>query len=73
MVTGFLNGGAPIGALGPAVFEAKTFDKPTWRLSLDHKVGDTMVYASYNRGFKSGGFNAQILNSPPLVFQVPLT
>jgi outer membrane receptor for ferrienterochelin and colicin len=32
--------------------------KPTWRLGLDHKFDDNLVYASYNRGFKSGGFNA---------------
>jgi iron complex outermembrane receptor protein len=32
--------------------------KPTWRVVFDHKlVQDTMVYASYNRGFKSGNFN----------------
>jgi iron complex outermembrane receptor protein len=35
-----------------------TVTKPTWRLGLDHKFGNTLVYASYNRGFKSGGFNA---------------
>jgi iron complex outermembrane receptor protein len=36
----------------------KTFDKLTWRLSLDQKVNDdVLVYASYNRGFKSGIFN----------------
>ncbi len=36
----------------------RTFNKVTWRLSLDHRFSDAMmVYASYNRGFKSGGFN----------------
>ena len=36
----------------------KTFNKLTWRLSVDHKVSRNMlVYASYNRGFKSGAFN----------------
>lgn len=32
--------------------------KPTWRVALDHQLNDdAMVYASYNRGFKSGGFD----------------
>jgi iron complex outermembrane receptor protein len=36
-----------------------TFGKLTWRLSIDHRFSnDLMVYASYNRGFKSGVFNA---------------
>lgn len=35
-----------------------TFNKFTYRVSLDHRFSDEMlVYASYNRGFKSGGFN----------------
>lgn len=33
-------------------------EKPTWRLSIDHKLSDhVMIYASYDRGYKSGGFN----------------
>ncbi len=32
--------------------------KPTWRLSLDHHFNSGLLgYVSYNRGFKSGGFN----------------
>ena len=32
--------------------------KPSWRVALDHKLdANTLVYASYNRGFKSGGFD----------------
>jgi iron complex outermembrane recepter protein len=35
-----------------------SFEKPTWRLALDHHfTSDLMGYISYNRGFKSGGFN----------------
>jgi iron complex outermembrane receptor protein len=35
-----------------------TVTRPTWRAALDHKLtSDTMVYVSYNRGFKSGGFD----------------
>jgi iron complex outermembrane recepter protein len=33
-------------------------DQFTWRLALDYRPNnDVMAYASYNRGFKSGGFN----------------
>jgi iron complex outermembrane receptor protein len=32
--------------------------KLTWRFAIDHKLSDdVMIYASYNRGFKSGLFN----------------
>jgi iron complex outermembrane receptor protein len=40
------------------------FKKPTWRVSLDHHfTDDTMAYVSYNRGFKSGGFNDTLFPS----------
>jgi iron complex outermembrane receptor protein len=40
------------------------FKKPTWRVSLDHHfTQDTMAYVSYNRGFKSGGFNDTLFPS----------
>ena len=51
----------------PILFDSATnarqgFKKPTWRVSVDHKLTpDVLLYASYNRGFKSGGFNDQIL------------
>ncbi|WP_327752263.1 TonB-dependent receptor (plasmid) [Sphingobium sp. SJ10-10] len=39
----------------PAPLTAK---KVTWRFALEQKIfGDAMVFASYSRGFKSGGFN----------------
>lgn len=32
--------------------------KPSWRLAADyHITPDTLLYATYNRGFRSGGFN----------------
>ena len=41
----------------------QSFKKPTWRVSLDHKfTNDVMMYISYNRGIKSGGFSP--LGSP---------
>jgi iron complex outermembrane recepter protein len=46
-------------------------EKPTWRISVDHKLTpDIMVYASYNRGSKTGGFNDQIL---PVLSYAPET
>jgi iron complex outermembrane receptor protein len=35
-----------------------SYNKPTWRLSLDQKLTpDILGYVSYNRGFKSGSFS----------------
>jgi iron complex outermembrane receptor protein len=55
--------GFPGGATqGISDAEKKIFDKPTWRLALDHHFStDVMGYVSYNRGFKSGGFNDGLL------------
>jgi iron complex outermembrane receptor protein len=40
----------------------QSYSKPTWRLALEHKLSDDMMaYVSYNRGFKSGGFNNELL------------
>ena len=39
---------------------AKNFDAPSWLVSLDHQFSPQILgYASYNRGFKSGTFDAQ--------------
>ena len=49
----------PAGVTFPATNASaqKTFNKLTWRLSVDHRFSDNlMAYASYNRGFKSGLF-----------------
>lgn len=36
----------------------KRFNKATFRVSLDHRFSDELLgYASFNRGFKSGGYN----------------
>ena len=50
-----------------AAFPTKsaTFSKPTWRVALAQKLNpDVMLYASYNRGFKSGGFSASAPTAP---------
>lgn len=42
----------------PRFSDAMTNKKLTWRLSVDQKFGEgIMGYASFNRGYKSGGFN----------------
>ncbi len=34
----------------------KTFKDLSWRAALNYKTGDTLVYASYSKGYNSGGF-----------------
>jgi iron complex outermembrane receptor protein len=58
-------GGMTIPALVPPVDETKTFSKPTWRIALDHRFDEQVLgYVSYNRGFKSGGFNPGVPTDP---------
>jgi iron complex outermembrane receptor protein len=41
-----------------ALNQSETFDKLTFRIALDHRFTDDILgYVSFNRGFKSGGFN----------------
>jgi len=42
--------------------QTNSHSEPTWRISLDHSFGDTLLYASYNRGYKAGNFN--LINVP---------
>lgn len=50
----------PIPSFGDSAKD--NFKKVTWRLALDHKLGDdSLIYVSANRGFKSGGFNDSIV------------
>lgn len=43
----------------------ETFSKPSWRLAIDYNVTpQTLAYASYNRGFRSGGFNPLSVTAP---------
>jgi iron complex outermembrane receptor protein len=54
IVDGFAVGGVAI----PLPNDRQTFRKLTWRAALDHRFApDVLGYVSYNRGFKSGGFN----------------
>ena len=45
--------------------QARTFDKTTFRIALDHHfTDDVLSYISFNRGFKSGVYNTYSPSSP---------
>ncbi len=59
-VIGLIAPGVP--RFGPAnnCTGKKSFGKFTWRALADYKVGDNkLLYASYSKGFRSGGFNGR--------------
>jgi iron complex outermembrane receptor protein len=41
----------------PFKLPAVSFSKPTWRIALDQKFGGSLLYASFNRGYKTGAYN----------------
>ncbi len=44
--------------VAPYATSKATFQKPTWKASLDHHFNEAiMVYGSYSRGFKDGTYN----------------
>lgn len=51
--------GNPVVAIPDPGPGRRTFSKLTYRFALDQKIGDTLLYASYDRGFKAGYFNLQ--------------
>jgi iron complex outermembrane recepter protein len=43
--------------------DSASWSKPTWKLGVDYHLSpDAMAYASYSRGYTSGGFNIQDTN-----------
>lgn len=58
----FVNrAGEEVPIVGRSADTGRSFKKPTWRLSYDHKIApDVLAYVSYNRGFKSGGYNPTV-------------
>jgi iron complex outermembrane recepter protein len=63
---GTVSGG---GGLVPASNspQSKSWSSPTWRLVLDRQfTPDVMTYVGYNRGFKSGLFNSDVLPGAPI-------
>jgi iron complex outermembrane recepter protein len=60
----FLTDG-PVIATIPYPERSARFSKATFRAALDHHLtDDTMVYASFNSGFKAGGFNTGSIGDP---------
>jgi iron complex outermembrane recepter protein len=54
--TGYLRGVTPVSLAN--VNSSIDTHTPTWRIALDHNFAeDVLGYVSYNRGFKSGGYN----------------
>lgn len=52
---------------GATISDSAVNNKLTWRFALDHRFSSSVMgYVSYNRGFKSGGFNPS-QTTPPLV------
>ncbi|WP_347269817.1 TonB-dependent receptor [Rhizorhabdus histidinilytica] len=50
----------------PVADRSVRYNRPTWRVAVDHRFSpQLLVYASYNRGFKSGGFNGQFPTDAP--------
>lgn len=50
----------------PSETVSESEKRPTWRLSIDQDLGPkTIAYVSYNRGYKSGGFNTRDITNPP--------
>jgi iron complex outermembrane receptor protein len=48
-----------------------TQEEPTWRLSFDHRFSDELLmFASYNRGFKSGLYNMVNLAQPAVESEI---
>jgi iron complex outermembrane recepter protein len=63
---GFVSTDISIGPISPYYREYEISHSPTWRVALDHRFdSDLMAYVSYNRGFKSGGFNGFDPTNPP--------
>ncbi|KRB91208.1 MULTISPECIES: TonB-dependent receptor [unclassified Sphingomonas] len=58
--------GAPLLVSVPSPEQSSREKKPTWRLVVNHDFApDVMGYVSYNRGFKSGNFNAVTATDAP--------
>ena len=63
------NGNINATTTSATVNQARTFEKVTWRLSLDHRFSpELLTYASYNRGFRSGAYIPQ---ATPIVLLQP--
>ncbi len=60
----FPGGGGVFSIIGPTV-ASTSYNEPTWRVALDHRLTDEfMIYASASTGFKAGGYNMSNLSQP---------
>ncbi|WP_372730855.1 TonB-dependent receptor [Novosphingobium sp.] len=58
--------GSPVVPVTPQTVKDISFERPTFRVSLDYKpTSDLLLYASFNTGFKSGGFNVTTPTDAP--------
>ena len=65
-ITRLITGAAGTGPLGRTL--EGDWDGLTWRLAADYKPNrDTLIFASYARGLKAGGFNLGSYAESPLV------
>ena len=58
-----LRAATPTPTTLPPLVQADNFSKLTWRAAITQDLGDATLFASYNRGFKSGGFNSAVSQS----------
>lgn len=64
--TSFPNGNGAIASISSKQFDAAlTFQKTTWRAGIEYDVGPrSLLYATYETGFKAGGFYASSRPDP---------
>lgn len=61
----FLADGTPIGNIASVPKRTASENKPTFRVALDHRFSpEVLAYASFNTGFKRGGFNMTGFDPP---------
>jgi iron complex outermembrane receptor protein len=64
------------GQIGPTVVypdESHTWTKFTPKVTLDYKIGDTLLYATFSQGYKSGAYNIATPSAPGPVNPEELT
>ncbi|MET0985243.1 MAG: TonB-dependent receptor, partial [Steroidobacteraceae bacterium] len=72
-ITGRVNFGDALIVDAPNSGRDDKWKKPSWRIALDHQfTDDFMAYVAYNRGFKSGTFNAVLFPLPGVPLSDPV-
>jgi len=66
LVSGFSAGRTPVPDPAIGIADRLSFKRFNYRIALDHKFGrNVLAYASYNTGFKSGGYNLSVPSNAP--------